>query len=77
MDNINQEIRRLSAESRKLSRKIRSGKATPEERSQFDVLTTLRNAHIDNLPKTPQKPGWWNLPLAESCWKSAGKAIER
>lgn len=52
---------------RRLGRKYRSGRATPEESAAFEAADERQKAR--QRAASNQVKGWWNLPVARACWE--------
>lgn len=52
---------------RRLGRKYRSGRATPDEAAAFEAANDRQMARQRSVQA--QVKGWWNLPVARACWE--------
>jgi hypothetical protein len=52
---------------RRLGRKYRSGRATPEEAAAFEAANERQMARQRGASN--QVKGWWDLPVARACWE--------
>lgn len=59
---------------RKLGRKVRSGRATPEEEAAFDAADKRQMARQQASQAKRQIRGWWDLPVARACWEGDARA---
>lgn len=57
---------------RRLGRKYRSGRATPEEAAAFEAANERQMAR--QRSGQAQVKGWWNLPVARACWEDDARA---
>lgn len=52
---------------RRLGRKYRSGRATPDEAAAFEAADERQKAR--QRAASNQVKGWWDLPVARACWE--------
>lgn len=58
---------------RRLGRKYRSGRATPDEAVAFEAANARQMAR-QRAAQTSKVGGWWNLPVARACWEGDARA---
>lgn len=59
---------------RRLGRKYRSGRATPDEAAAFEAANDRQMAR-QRAVQTKVR-GWWDLPVARACWEGDARARE-
>lgn len=57
---------------RRLGRKYRSGRATPDEAAAFEAANDRQMAR-QRAVQTKVR-GWWDLPVARACWEGDARA---
>lgn len=52
---------------RRLGRKYRAGRATPDEAAAFEAANDRQMARQRAVQAKVR--GWWDLPVARACWE--------